>query len=60
MSHRYRKLIDWAVPVILLVGLTIPFWVTDADVTVAERYYVPSEGFPAEANWRGARCTPTV
>ena len=36
MSSKNFKLIDWIVPLVLLTGLTIPFWVTDADVAVQE------------------------
>jgi len=51
---RGRVVLDWAVPVALLVALTIPFFVTDLDVRVARHYYVPGAGFPvgAEPFWR--------
>jgi len=53
MSSNYGKLIDWLVPLALLAGLTIPFWITGLDVSVAGRYYVPAEGFPhgSEQPW---------
>lgn len=53
MSSNYGKLIDWLVPLVVLTGLTIPFWVTGMDVSVAGRYYEPSEGFPhgSEQPW---------
>lgn len=45
MSSKYRAIIDWTVPLVLLAGLTIPFWVTDLDVAVAGRFYVQSAGW---------------
>jgi len=46
--------LDWTIPVVLLVGLSIPFWTTDLDVRVARNFHVPGEGWPvgAEPLWR--------
>jgi membrane-associated PAP2 superfamily phosphatase len=46
MSSRRHIIIDWTVPTVVFVGLTIPFWVTDLDVSVARRFYVESAGWP--------------
>jgi membrane-associated PAP2 superfamily phosphatase len=45
MRAKYVKVIDWAVPVGFLIGLTIPFWVTDLDVSTAGRFNQPPGGF---------------
>ncbi|HEX5132874.1 MAG TPA: phosphatase PAP2 family protein [Candidatus Krumholzibacteria bacterium] len=36
---------DWGVPVLLFVGLTVPFWVSNLDLAVASRFYTPGLGF---------------
>jgi membrane-associated PAP2 superfamily phosphatase len=48
---------DWTLPVVLLVALTIPFWTGDLDVRVARHFYVPGEGWPrgAEPLWRSLK-----
>jgi membrane-associated PAP2 superfamily phosphatase len=47
-------ILDWAVPIVLLVLLTLPFWLGDLDVRVARHLYVPGAGWPlgAEEPWR--------
>lgn len=55
MTREERTLVlDWTLPVILMVGMTIPFWMSDLDVRVARRFYVPGEGWPvgAEPLWK--------
>lgn len=46
-------MLDWAIPVLLLVALTIPFFRSDIDVRIARYFYVPGAGFPvgAEPLW---------
>lgn len=54
MSRSTRGMvIDWAIPVVLLVVFTIPFFRTDLDVRVSRHFYVAGEGFPvgAEPVW---------
>jgi membrane-associated PAP2 superfamily phosphatase len=38
--------LDWAIPVVVLVGLSVPFWTGDLDVSVARRYHEPGAGWP--------------
>ncbi len=40
--RRRRIVLDWLVPIALLVGLTAPFWATGLDVAVAERLHTPA------------------
>lgn len=46
--------LDWTLPVLLLVALSIPFWTSDLDVRVARHFYVSGVGWPhgAEFPWR--------
>src|SRR5712672_3607083 len=58
MSRASRSaILDWAIPVLLLVALTIPFFRTDVDVRIARHFYVPGVGFPvgAEPLWRALK-----
>ena len=43
---RWSILIDWLLPVAVLVGLTIPFWTTNLDLELANRFYSPGLGWP--------------
>jgi membrane-associated PAP2 superfamily phosphatase len=50
MSRETRAaVLDWGIPIILLVAMTIPFYRTDVDVRIARHFYVPGEGFPVGA-----------
>lgn len=52
-ATRRFALLDWALPAIALIGLTIPFWLTGADVSVAGRFYTGSGwGHGGEQPWR--------
>ena len=42
LALRKTILLDWSVPLVILVGLTIPFWVTDLDLTLARRFFDPT------------------
>ena len=46
MRRRDHILIDWLVPIVLLIGLTIPFWATGLDMAIERRFYVAGEGWP--------------
>jgi membrane-associated PAP2 superfamily phosphatase len=55
MTRTVRNtVLDWTIPVVLLLGLSIPFWTSDLDVRVARSFYVPGAGWPvgAEPLWR--------
>jgi lipid A 4'-phosphatase len=45
MTSRRSVILDWLVPVALLVGLTIPFWTTNLDMDVEARFYTPGVGW---------------
>jgi lipid A 4'-phosphatase len=45
MSRR-AIVLDWMIPIVLLVALTIPFYRTDLDMRLAHHFYVPGHGFP--------------
>lgn len=45
MSKRTKILLDWLIPVVVLIGLTIPFWVTDVDLSVEARFFDPAGGW---------------
>jgi membrane-associated PAP2 superfamily phosphatase len=47
-------ILDWTLPVIVLVAASIPFWTGDLDVRVARRFYAPGEGWPVggEPLWK--------
>lgn len=50
MSRDTRAVVlDWGIPTVLLVAMTIPFYRTDMDVRIARHFYVPGEGFPVGA-----------
>lgn len=50
-------MLDWVLPAVLLVLLTIPFYLSDLDVRIARHFYVPGEGWPvgAEPLWRSLK-----
>jgi membrane-associated PAP2 superfamily phosphatase len=50
---RRAAVLDWAIPIVLLIAATIPFYRTDIDVRIARHFYVPGRGFPigAEPLW---------
>jgi len=55
MSRETRAaVLDWSIPIILLIAATIPFCRTDMDVRIARLFFVPGEGWPvgAEEPWR--------
>jgi membrane-associated PAP2 superfamily phosphatase len=43
-------LIDCLIPVVVFVSLTIPFWTTRLDLTLAHGYYAPGVGWPQGAD----------
>jgi lipid A 4'-phosphatase len=45
MSARRLALLDWSLALVVLVGLTIPFWTTDLDLAMATRFYTPGAGW---------------
>lgn len=47
--------LDFAVPLVILVAGTAVFWVTDLDLTLQARFFVPGDGWPVgrEQPWRG-------
>ncbi len=47
-------ILDWMIPAVLLIALSIPFWSSDLDVRVARHLYVPEAGWPvgSEPLWR--------
>jgi lipid A 4'-phosphatase len=47
-------ILDWTIPAVLLIALSIPFWIGDLDVRVARHFHVPDAGWPvgAEPLWR--------
>jgi lipid A 4'-phosphatase len=45
LKSRYAALIDWGLPIVCLIGLTLPFWTTDLDVDVVSRFYTPGVGW---------------
>ena len=49
--------LDWAIPVVLLVVLTIPFFRSDIDMRIARHFYVPGRGWPVggETLWLGLK-----
>jgi membrane-associated PAP2 superfamily phosphatase len=54
MKPQYTAILDWTIPIALLIGLSIPFWIGDLDLTVASRFYAPGAGWPrgGEQPWR--------
>ena len=54
MRSTRTVMMDWTLPVILLLALSVPFWLTDLDVRVARHFYVPGQGWPhgAQEPWR--------
>ena len=51
---RIRALLDWLLPVVVLITLTIPFWTTDLDMSVASHFYSPAHGWDrgGEQPWK--------
>lgn len=49
MKPKQKRLLDWLLPVIVLVGLTIPFWVSDLDVSMMGGFFTPGVGW--EHGW---------
>lgn len=45
MKFGRAALLDWVLPVVVLVGLTVPFWTTGLDASVAGRFYTPEIGW---------------
>ncbi|MDH4036618.1 MAG: phosphatase PAP2 family protein [Candidatus Krumholzibacteria bacterium] len=45
MTARTTVLLDWLLPVVLLVGLTIPFWTTSLDMGIEARFYSSAAGW---------------
>jgi membrane-associated PAP2 superfamily phosphatase len=55
MSRASRSaVLDWGIPIVLLIATTIPFYRTDIDVRIARHFYVPGVGWPhgAVEPWR--------
>lgn len=55
MSRGTRAaILDWGIPIILLIATTIPFYRADIDVRIARHFYVPGAGWPQGAMepWR--------
>ncbi len=54
MRSRTERWLDWILPVVALAGLTLPFWMTDLDVSMASRFYTPAVGWShgGEFPWR--------
>ena len=54
MTRTARTVLDWTIPVVLLIALSLPFWMTDLDLRVARRFFVPGAGWPVGADepWR--------
>jgi membrane-associated PAP2 superfamily phosphatase len=46
MKPRHLIILDWTIPVVLLIGLSLPFWTGDLDLRVAGRFYTPGQGWP--------------
>jgi lipid A 4'-phosphatase len=45
VNARVRAFVDWIVPIAILIGLTIPFWTTHLDESLAARFYTPGVGW---------------
>jgi len=45
LTRRTTILLDWLIPVVVLIGLTIPFWVTDVDLSVEALFFDPAGGW---------------
>jgi lipid A 4'-phosphatase len=45
MGSRSRRWLDWILPAVVLVGLTVPFWMTGLDVSIEDRFYTPGAGW---------------
>lgn len=47
-------MLDWTIPVVLLVGLSLMFWTTDLDLSLAARFYTPGGGWEhgGEQPWK--------
>ena len=45
MSTRRLALLDWSLALVVLVGLSVPFWTTDLDLATATRFYTPGAGW---------------
>ena len=57
MRSRRVALFDWVLPVVVLAGLTVPFWTTTLDLSLAEHFYTPGTGWEqgAEEPWRALK-----
>ena len=55
MTRSERAILDWTIPVVLLVAMSIPFWTGDLDLQVARTFYEPGTGWAhgGEPLWRG-------
>lgn len=45
MHARRPALLDWLLALVVLVGLTVPYWTTDIDVVMARHFYTPGVGW---------------
>lgn len=57
MKSRRIALLDWLLPGVVLVGLTIPFWTTRLDLSMAARFHTPATGWEqgSEQPWRALK-----
>lgn len=46
MSKTPAAILDGLIPLVILIGLTVPFWVTPLDLHIATRFYTPGVGWP--------------
>jgi lipid A 4'-phosphatase len=54
MSTRRKAILDWVLPIGILIALTVPFWTTNVDVRVAGHFYTPGIGWALAGHdpWR--------
>jgi lipid A 4'-phosphatase len=47
--------LDWAIPVVILLGATVAFWTTDSDMAVERLFYEPGVGWThaEDQPWQG-------
>jgi membrane-associated PAP2 superfamily phosphatase len=50
MSERVSVALDWLIPVLILFGLTVVFWVTDLDLDLEKLFYDSSSGWVLKNN----------
>jgi membrane-associated PAP2 superfamily phosphatase len=57
MRRSRAWLCDGLIPILLLVGLTVPFWTTSLDLDIARAFYAPGEGWPrgSEQPWHALK-----